>query len=393
MSILGAHTSFLRHRESHEDARVTNMELFFDLVFVFAVTQLSHSLLAHLTPAGVGQAALLLMAVWWTWIFTSWATNWVDPDKLPVRLMLFGLMAGGLVVSMSIPEAFGERALPFALAYAAMQVGRSVFMIWALRHHNHANFRNFIRISIWLSASGAVWIAGALAGEGLRVQLWLAALAIEYAGPFARFWVPGLGHSLTTDWDVEGEHLAERCGLFVIIALGESILVTGATFAGQAWTVEACAAFLVAFVGSVAMWWIYFNIGADYVAHRLTEQADPGRMARLNYTYIPLLLIAGIIVCAVADEIVLMHPHSHAEPAAIAALLAGPALYVLGNALFKRTAYGRLPLSHLVGLGLLALLIPVALHVPTLALGAMATAVLVMVAVWETVSLGGSRKE
>lgn len=392
MSILGARDSVLRQRGPNGHSRVTNMELFFDLVFVFAITQLSHRLLADMTLTGAWQTAVLLMAVWWVWIFTSWTTNWVDPDRMPVRLMLFALMLGGLVVSMSIPEAFGERGLDFAAAFAAMQAGRSLFMMWALRHHNSSNFWNFVRIFVWLAISGLFWIGGGLAEGNTRASLWIVALAIEYAGPSARFWTPGLGRSPTEDWDVEGAHLAERCGLFVIIALGESILVTGATFAELAWTAETGAAFLTAFLGSIAMWWIYFNIGAEHVGRRLAEHEHPGSMARLNYTYIHVLIVAGIIVCAVADEVVLMHPHGHADIAAAAAVLGGPALYLLGNMLFKRSTYGHFPLSHLVGLGLLAALAPLAMHINTLQAGAATTLVLVLVAIWETVSLGGGRE-
>ena len=137
---------------------------------------------------------------------------------------------------------------------------------------------------------------------------------------------------------MEGGHLAERCGLFVIIALGESILVTGATFAKLAWTPATVAAFLVAFVGSVAMWWIYFNIGAERGSRHIAASDDPGRLARLAYTYLHLLLVAGIIVVAVGDELVLAHPTGHTDAKTAAVLLGGPALYLLGNLLFKRAS-------------------------------------------------------
>src|SRR5919109_3588280 len=140
-------TNLLRARQAHEHSRVTFVELFFDLVFVFAVTQLSHLLLEHLSILGAVQTALLMMAVWWVWIFTSWVTNWLDPQRTPVRLMLFALMLAGLVLSMSIPEAFESRGIAFAAAYAFMQVGRSLFMLWALARHSQANFRNFQRIT------------------------------------------------------------------------------------------------------------------------------------------------------------------------------------------------------------------------------------------------------
>jgi low temperature requirement protein LtrA len=381
---LSARVNFLRARKKHEHSKVTFVELFFDLVFVFAVTQLSHSLLEHLTLAGVVQTALLLMAVWWVWIYTSWVTNWLDPDRPPVRLMLFVLMLAGLVLSTSIPKAFESRGLAFAGAYVFMQVGRSLFMLWALRRHAPANFRNFQRITLWLVLSGAAWMAGALAEGNARLALWAVALFLEYFAPSVGFWSPGLGRSITSDWDVEGGHMAERCGLFIIIALGESVLVTGATFGNLPWTATTIAAFLTAFVGSVAMWWIYFDTGAEQASHHISTSSDPGRVARVAYTYVHLLPVAGIIVAAVADELVLAHPTGPADLTMAAAALAGPALYILGNILFKRVVYGSFPLSHLVGMALLGLLVAAAPFVAPLAFAAATTLVLVIVATWET---------
>ena len=159
-----------------------------------------------------------------------------------------------------------------------MQVGRSLFMVWALKGHSPGNYRNFQRIVCWLALSAVFWIAGAFAQGDMRFALWAVALVIEYVAPSLGFWTPGLGASTTSDWDVEGGHLAERCGLFVIIALGESVLVTGATFAKLPWTPVTVASFLVAFVGSVAMWWIYFNIGAERgePAHRRFRRSRAG---------------------------------------------------------------------------------------------------------------------
>lgn len=382
-----ARQNYLRPRRAHEHARVTFVELFFDLVFVFAVTQLSHTLLEHFTLAGLAEAALLLLAVWWVWIYTTWFTNWTDPEAVPVRLILFALMLAGLILSTSIPEAFGARGLHFALAYVAMQVGRSLFMLWVTRHHHAVNFRNFQRIGLWFGLSALLWLAGGFAEGPLRFAFWAAALVVEYAGPSAGFWTPRLGRSLTTEWDVEGGHMAERCGLFVIIALGESILVTGATFAKLEPTPAVIAAFINAFVCSVAMWWLYFNIGAERASHHVAHLADPGRMARLAYTYLHIVLVAGIIVVAVGDELVLAHPGGHVEAGAALAMVGGPALYLLGNMLFKRTTAANLPLSHLAGLGLLALLaasVPVA---TPLALNIGSTVVIVVVCVWEARSL------
>lgn len=382
--------SLLRSRGSHDSGKVGMIELFFDLVFVFAVTQLSHSLLAHLSLAGALQATLLLVAVWWVWIFTSWVTNWLDPERTPVRLGLFVLMLAGLLLSVSIPKAFTERGLLFAGAYIFMQVGRTLFALWAVRTESRSLSRNFLRILVWMLFSGLFWIGGALLEGPQRLACWTLALVIELISPSLFFWVPGLGRSTLADWNVEGNHMAERCGLFVIIALGESLLVTGATFAELPFSAEGLAAFLVAVLGSIALWWIYFDTGAERAHHRIAQASDPGRQARLAYTYLHVLIIAGVIVSAVADELVLVHP-GHASTAGIAAIIGGPLLYLLGNALFKWVTSERIlpPLSHLIGLALLLGLWPLAQSqvFSALALGTLTTAVLLLVAAWETRAL------
>jgi low temperature requirement protein LtrA len=387
MISIAARRNHLRKRQGHDHNRVTFVELFFDLVFVFAVTRLSHSLLEHPTPLGALQTALLIVAVWWTWIDTAWLTNWLDPERPAVRLMVFALMLAGLVLSASIPEAFGERGMAFALAYVAMQAVRDLFMLWALRRHDANNHRNFVRISVWHLASAPFWIAGCVAAGPLRIALWAIAIGIETIAPAAGFWIPRLGRSTTTDWSVAGEHMAERCGLFIIIALGESILITGATFAGLDWTPAEAAAFFVAFAGSVAMWAVYFNIGAERASRLISRSSDPGRMARSGYTYIHIVIVAGIIVAAAGDELVLHHPDGHMDAKTAAVIIGGPGLYLIGNALFKRLSAPNMPLSHLVGLGLLVLLIPAAVVATPLALSAAATATLIIVVFWEWWSL------
>jgi low temperature requirement protein LtrA len=384
-----ARQNLLRSRAGH--TRVTYVELFFDLVFVFAVTQLSHTLLEHLTLAGALQTLFLMLAVWWVWMYTCWFTNWIDPDKPAVRMMMFALMLAGLLLSASIPNAFGREGLLFAVAYAFMQVVRTAFLLYAMHSHDRANFVNMRRVFIWLCVSGVFWIAGGCAEGWERVILWLVALGIEYLGPIAYFYVPGLGRSRTSDWKVDGAHMAERCALFVIIALGESILVTGATAASLPATNPAVCAFVVAFAGSVAMWWIYFNIGAERGSREFAGSADPGRMARNVYTYFHIPIVAGIVVCAVADEITIAHPVGHLSPGAAAALLGGPALYLAGNIYFKRASARFYPLSHLAGLGMLAIVAaisPTLEHVTPLALGVATSVILVIVALWETLSLG-----
>jgi low temperature requirement protein LtrA len=375
------------------EARVTNAELFFDLVFVFAVTQLSHTLLHHFTPLGAVQVTLLFLAVWWVWVYTTWVTNWLDPDQTPVRILLFLLMLGGLVLSMSIPKAFEERGLWFAGAYAAMQIGRTAFWLLATPKHRTLVRHNAIRILLWLCASAVFWILGGLAEGEKRLYFWIAALAIEYLSAAVRFWTPGLGFSAVESWAVQGGHMAERCAGFIIIALGEAVVVQGATFAELAWTPDTVAAFLSALTGSVAMWWIYFHKGAEAGSEKLSKSAESGRLARLAYTYLHLPIVGGIILAAVADELVLKHPHGHSDLRTVLSAVGGPLVFLVGTVLFKHAIRGFLQLSH--GVGIIALLATgwLGRDLSPLWLSILTTAIMIMVAVWESLSLRGKPQE
>jgi low temperature requirement protein LtrA len=385
--------NLLRARDAHHEERVGPVELFFDLVFVFAVTQLSHAIIQHPDPKGFLQAGILFVAIWWVWVETAWVTNWLDVRHLPVRLLLFFLMGPALLMSISLPDAFGERGLLFVVAFLTVQLTRHAFMLMALARHNRDNFINFVRIMLWSLVEAGFWIGGALAQEtDARMALWTTAIAILSLAPAVRFWLPGLGATDTRVWDIEGHHFSERCGLFIIIALGESILVTGAAFSETTWSGPAIAAFVSAFVGTLAMWWLYFDVGAERAARRLADDSDPGRMARTAYTYFHIPIVAGIIVTAASDEMALHHPLGHAGTAEILCLLGGPALYLFGNLIFKRTNASHFPLSHLVGLGVLAAILPVAWRMSPLVLSLAATATLVLVAIWEMRSLRDTRK-
>src|SRR2546423_1108166 len=260
---------------------------------------------------GVLQTTMLFLAVWWVWVYTSWITNWLNPELTPVRILLFVLMLGGLVLSTSIPKAFESRGLWFALAYAGMQVGKTIFLWVSVPPSRTLARMNAARITIWLSVSAVFWIAGGFAEGNARLALWAVALAIEYISPAARFWIPKYGGSSVADWVIEGGHMAERCAGFIIIALGESIVVTGATFADLPWTIETVGAFGSSFVGAIAMWWIYFHTGAEAGSEQISKSSEPGRLARLAYTYLHMPIVARIIISAVPDELVLTHPAEH----------------------------------------------------------------------------------
>jgi len=376
----------------NQSNRVTYAELFFDLVFVFAVTQVAQTLLGRFTPLGAIQTTLLFLAVWWAWVYTTWITNWLNPELTPVRILLFLLMFAGLVLSTSIPHAFETRGLWFAVAYAAMQVGRTLFWLAATPKARVAVRWNAIRILVWLCVSAVFWILGGLAKGQVRLWLWGFALAIEYVSPLVRFWIPKYGASAVEDWYVEGGHMAERCAGFIIIALGEAIVDNGATFAGLTWTPPIVGAFVSAFLASIAMWWIYFHIGARAGSELISKSADSGRVARSAYTYLHMPIVAGIVLSAVADELVLKAPTGHADMKTALSAIGGPLLFLVGTILFKRDIRGWLQLSHGVGIVALAVVAIFARDLSALMLSTLTTAIMVMVAVWESISLRGGAK-
>ena len=386
--------SHLRDAGVRADHSVSQLELFFDLVFVFAVTQLSHYLLAHHTLTGALQTLVMFLAVWWAWIFTAWATNWLDPGQPAVRIALLIVMLLSMVLSSTIPGAFGPYGLHFALAYVAIQVGRTAYTAWAREGLFRGSSTNMARATLYFIASAFLWIAGGLDPEpGRRLIWWAVALVIEYAGPFTFFHVPGIGRSTPEEWTISGAHMAERCGLFIIIALGEGIIMTGVTFAELKPSREAILAFLSAFIGSVAMWWIYFDVGARRGSELIEHDDRPGLIGRQAYTYGHIPIVAGIIVLAVADEQVLTHPTGHLQPYYVAALIGGAVLFIGGTMVFKRltSRQGFWPLSHCAGLLLFALLGMWAYvgHPSPLALHLAATGLFLVIAIWEWGSFHG----
>jgi low temperature requirement protein LtrA len=367
-------------RDRSAEQRVTNIELFFDLVYVFAVTQLSHHLLGNPTVGGALQTVLLLAMVWLVWSYTTWVTNWLDPDRMAVRLLLVALMLVSLAMSASLPRAFTDLGLWVGGSYAAMQIGRSVFMVVVLRGDRLR--ANFERILVWCLVSGALAVGGGFAHGHLRELLWLLAAAVDFTGGLVGFATPRLGRSRTSDWTIEGGHFAERCQAFILIALGESIVIIGTVLSGQKGvTVTNVTAFVVAFIGSVAMWWLYFDRSASAAAEIIEKSDDPGRLGRSAYHLVHPIMVAGIIVGAAADEKVLSHPDAVATTATAWMILGGPALFLAGLAAFKLVVWRYVPPGRVAGIVLLALLGLAATSIPELALATCAAAVVVAVAV------------
>ena len=325
--------------------------------------------------------------MWWVWVYTSWITNWLDPEKTPVRLLLFALTLGGLVLSTSIPAAFDGRGLWFAIAYAAMQVGKTIFL-WVSTppsrslaraecdpHHGMAGDVGGVLDRRRL---GGRRIAAGAVGDRAGDRICFAGGAV-LDPPLRRVVGRGLGG--------RGRPHGRTLRAFVIIALGESVVVTGATFAELSWTTETVSAFVSVLAGSIAMWWIYFHKGAEAGSEEISRSSEPGRLARLAYTYLHMPIVAGIIVSAVADELVLKHPRGHSDLKTVMSAIGGPLLFLFGTILFKYSFRGFLQLSHGFGIIALGVLAWFAGGLSPLILSILTTAIMIVVAVWELISL------
>ena len=389
-SRFGLRSNLFRPDDAGRADRVTHIELFFDLIFVFALTQLSRHLYENQSLLGAVQSTVLVLALWWIWIYTTWVTNWLDPAKLPVRAAVIVLALLGFVLGVSILEAYGDRGLAFAIAYVVLQLGRTIFMTVAVARHDERLRHDFVIVLGWLTLSGAIWIIGALLPLEFRLPVWAAALLLEFLSSSRAFRFPdspdsagsqgsARGHSLS------GAHLAERSALFVIISLGESFLVTGFAFVAQESTVAGIVGVLSAFFTAVGMWWLYFDHGEKAGSRSLKSAADPDRIGRVAYTYVHAIIIGGIVLTSVADKEVLSHPDSAMKLSTALTIVGGPLLYLLGLALFRRVVSGEVVWSQLGGAVLLVVALGASALLTPLLLGVVCTLIVMATAAWETV--------
>jgi low temperature requirement protein LtrA len=380
----GMRRDVLRPTDSPRADRVTYVELFFDLVFVFALTQLSAYLYNNQTLLGALEGVIMICALWWAWVSTTWVTNWLDPVKLPVRGAVIALALVSFVMSIAIAEAFGDRAWTFAVAFVVLQLGRTGFIVWATARHDRAVSRDFLCILVWMTAGAVLWITGAVLPLAVQLPFWAAALGLELIGTVLGYPVPGLGRVKIASWDVSGPHIAERTALFVLIALGEGLLVTGFAFVAMESSPEGIVAMVAAFVAAASCWWIYFDHGERIGAEAIEAADEPGRLVRTAYTWIHLAIISGIVLLSVGDKESLGHPHTQSLAATIV-ILGGPLLFLVGTALFRRVMERRWARAHLAGM---AGIVVLALASPVLdALGESVAAAILLaaVAVGETI--------
>ena len=373
----------IRTRQEGEQ-RATFFELFFDLVYVFAVTQVSHHLLADISWVAAAETTFMLVALYWAWNYTTWMTNWFDPDTMPIRLVLVFVMAASLLMAVAIPEGFGQYALLFACGYSALQIGRNAFVV-AVTPRGRFN-QNFRQILAWSVVSAPLWVAGGIVDdEALRWALWLTALGIDLAAPLAAYWLPGAGATPMSQWQIEGAHFGERFQLFVIIALGESIVLAGATASDTGLSVDVVAALLLALLSSTALWWLYFGQVADVVLERIrgATAEDRGEIGRDIYTYLHLPIVAGIVLVAVGDELVIAHPADDLHGGGALIALGGPALFLAGLMACAARVGQTQSVPRAVAIVALLAAVPLAAGADGLLVSALLTAVLVGLVVAE----------
>ncbi|MET8834204.1 low temperature requirement protein A [Micromonospora sp. NPDC004540] len=376
--------------------RATFLELFLDVVFVFAFTRVSQRLIHDVMTGGgrlpleLAQTLLLLLAIWMVWSLTAWATSHYDPEQPPIQAVMVWSMFGSLVMAVSVPDAYGAHGLSFAAGYVSIQVGRSLYLTVALRRHPQRHLSD--RILIWSAVSAVAWLAGGLAEGDWRLLLWAVALAVDYLGLVIGWPVPRLGRAAATDWTVTGEHLAERYQQFVIIALGEMIFVAGLGFSGSDFAAVRWIAFMDAFATTVLLWRIYFHRAGSVLVEAVAEARQPARLGR-SATWTHLTMIAGIVTAAVGYELAIAEPGGHADGVRVAAIIGGPALFVVGRARFEYEVFGRVSWSRVIGLLLLVLGVPLLARLPLLGIAAGVTAVLTGMAVADALRARGRPPE
>ena len=373
-------------RQTGIERDVSPLELFFDLVYVFAIGQLSHHLLEHVDVRTGAETLIMALAVFYAWYMTAWGANWLDPDRLPVRALLVGLMFASLLMSVAIPDAFDGRAWLFVTGYLLLQIGRSAFLIVALR--GRALSEHFVNVLVWELLAGVLWVAGAIVDADARLVLWGLAVVVTYGGAWAVHWLPGRGQRVGVgETEIAGGHLIERFRLFFLILLGETVLTAGTAFTDEPFTLERLLALALGFTATVALWWCYFQ-RAEPIGIEVAERAEDAGAVGLLGTWTLTLIVLAVIAIAVGEALAIAHPADDVTLGFSILAFGGPALFLLAQVLFHRAAVGHVPRSRLLGLAGLAIL--AALTAPlTLIVGiAASSAVLVAVALADTVSAG-----
>ncbi|MEU1688884.1 low temperature requirement protein A [Micromonospora sp. NPDC005707] len=346
--------------------RATFLELFFDLVFVFALTRISARAFEDLALeggktgwtalTGGGKTLLLFLALWAVWQGTAWTTSRYDPYNIWLQVIVVIALVGSMVMAVAIPRAFSSTGLALAIAYVVVQVTRPGILLLTLGRIQHRQLKK--RMLITFSVTGVLWLAGALLPVDTRVTLWTLALLLEYLASRFGWPVPGLGRSTVSRWDIHGEHLAERYQQFFLVALGETILIAGLAYSRAPDSATGTAAFAAALLTSVLLWRIYVQRAGRILGEAVTRAAHPATIGR-SAADTHLVMVIGVVSTAIGYELVNEHPTGHNEVGWLAMILGGPAVFLLGRARFEYEVFGRVSPSRWVAVLVLVLLMPV----------------------------------
>jgi low temperature requirement protein LtrA len=368
--------------ETYEQ-RVTPLELFFDLVFVFAITRVSALMAHHLSWTSIAEGLLVLAALWWGWAAYAWLTNHVSGEDGRARVVVFVAMSAMVLVALAVPEAFDAHALLFALGYLVMRMAH-LALYWVASREEPDVHVAVLRLLPTAVTGPLLLVAAAFTDGPLQAALWIVALVLDYGGPY----VTGVA-----GYRVHPAHFSERFSLIVIIALGESVVAIGVGAGVEQLDAAIAVAAVLAVLTSGALWWAYFDVVAALAQQRLAELESVARntLARDAFAYLHLPMIAGIQLFALGVEEVVGHVDESLEPEAAAALYGGVALYLLAHVAFKRRTTGGLGSQRLWAALLLAACVPVATVVPALAALALVTAVSVALIAYEVIRFREAR--
>jgi low temperature requirement protein LtrA len=360
-------------RQLEASQRATFLELFFDLAFVFALFQLSHVLLQHLNWSGALQTMVLLLAVWANWSSTIWITDRFDPQWPPVQALVFVTLLVTLVLAAVLPEAFGKYGAIFAGVYVAMELGRYLVVLLASRGQELE--RVALRGLAWSGGYALPWVAGTFVHGTPRAAAWFFGVAIQNAAYVLGF--PSTRSGRVWNWEppVAAEHYAERYRQVFIVGLGELILVSGLAFSAGGITPARIMAFVVSVCTAGLLWRIYIFRAGELLSAAFASTPVSARLG-LWVVYVHLAMVAGVVVTAVGNEVVIAHPGGRTAATWAIVILGGPALYVVGRAGFEYTIFARVSRNRPIGVLVLVALVPVALVASPLLTAIAAAAVL-----------------
>jgi low temperature requirement protein LtrA len=369
-------------RQRSTEARVTPLELFFDLIFVFAITQVTGLVVAKPTWGGLAEGLLVLGVLWWAWAAYAWLTNTIDPEEGAVRLAMFGAMGAMLIASLAVPDVFGDDAFLFACAYAVVRVAH--LLLYTVADRTDRDLLGAVgRMSAGTAVSiSLLFVAAALDGTS-QAALWAVALLVDLLGVYI-----GGGKG----WRLAPAHFAERHALIVIIALGESIVALGLGATTDLSAGVIVAALLgLAIAGS--LWWAYFDVVAIVAERRLSETTGNAQlaMARDSYSYLHLPMVAGIILLAVGEKKTLGDVGEPLKLVPAVALCGGVAMYLVAHVLFRLRNVHTFNRHRSIVSVLLLALIPAAVELPALATLGLVAALCVALIAYEAIRFAEAR--